>query len=293
MKFNTTKMKKQLKIQLALTTSLILGLTNCCDLKQLNSYSSSSSTAIKKYEEINYSFKDHCLNNCYSKAINQYEIKKDSITDCDCDLYKQADEVTLLIYNSIKGYFDGLTNLSNRKLTTYNIDALKKSLTTGKFGDITIEAADVNAYSKLSILLNEASELFRKIKLKKYIETANPSLQILLAKLQYIFQENLEKELKWKKNDLFRYYKKMLVEKSLTDYEKLKATIEYYQQLSDINTKQNQIDVFAQSIKVIADGHQKLYDNRNKISAKDSKEFLIKYASDIQDIISIFNKLKK
>jgi two-component sensor histidine kinase len=71
------------------------------------------------------------------------------------------------------------------------------------------------------------------------------------------------------------------------------ATTDYYQQLLEVTTKQNQIDAFAKSLKSMAEGHQKLYENRNKMQAKEVKELLTGYASDIQDIISEFNKLKK
>jgi t-SNARE complex subunit (syntaxin) len=85
----------------------------------------------------------------------------------------------------------------------------------------------------------------------------------------------------------------MAMNQTLSDYEKGKATIDYYQQLSDINSKQKQIDVFAKSLNVISEGHQKLYESRAKMTTKEMKELLTQYASDIQDLISEFNKSKK
>jgi hypothetical protein len=281
---------KKLKTGLVLLL-FVIGLNGCVNLKSVNNYSSSSSKGIKKFEEINYSFSRHCIDKCQFEAIRNFEIKRD--IECDCDGYKKADRVTLLIYNSIKGYFDGLTNLSNNDLTDYNFDALNKSLTKGDFGDIKIEKEQEEAYSKISkILLKATTDVYRKKKLKIYIEEANDPLQILLKKFQFITQKNLEDELKFKKERLYAYYKEMNLNNTLSDYEKGKATMDYYQQLSDINSKQKQIDAFAKSLKAIADGHQKLYDNRNKITAKELKGLLTQYASDIQDLNSEFNKLK-
>lgn len=270
---------------------LTAGLSSCVNLKSVNDFSSSSSKGIKKFEDINYSFKQHCIDRCQFEAIRKFEIKRE--TECDCDDYKKADSVTLVIYNSIKGYFDGLTNLSNNDLTDYNFDALKKSLNEGKFGDIEIEKTQVDAYSAISnILLKATTDIYRKNKIKEYVEEANAPIQILLTKFQFILQKNLQDELNFKKEKLYAYYQEMKLNNTLTEYEKGKATIDYYQQLSEINAKQQQINAFTKSLKSISEGHQKLYDNRNKMSAKELKEMMTGYSSNIQDIISEFNKLK-
>lgn len=284
-----TKEKLKIGILLLLLTA---GLSSCVNSKSVNDFSSSSSKGIKKFEDINYSFKQHCIDRCQFEAIRKFEIKRE--TECSCDDYKKADSVTLLIYNSIKGYFDGLTNLSNNDLTDYNFDALNKSLTEGEFGDIKIDKAQVDAYSAISkILLKATTDIYRKNKIKKYVEEANAPIQILLTKFQFILQKNLQDELNFKKEKLYAYYQDMKMNNTLSEYEKGKATIDYYQQLSDINSKQQQINAFAKSLKSISEGHQKLYDNRNKMSAKELKEMMTGYASNIQDIISEFNKLKK
>lgn len=52
------------------------------------------------------------------------------------------------------------------------------------------------------------------------------------------------------------------------------------------------METFARSLKTIAEGHQELYNNRNKLSAREIAVRLAGYACDIQDIISEFNKFK-
>lgn len=288
-------MNKQLKQFIVfLATSLIMCLVSCADLKQLNSYASTSLNSLKKFEEINYSFNQHCINNCYLYAIRNYEIKEDTNFNCDCRLYRQADSVTQNIYNSIKGYMEGLTNLSNNELTAYNFNSIKKPLTNGSFGDLNIDSTVVKAYSHISTILIKAStDLYRQKKLKEYIESANSSLKVLLIKFQFILQADLESELKWKKDNLYRYYKEILEDRKISDYEKGKATADYYQQLSDINAKQNQILFLAKSVQMIADGHQKLYDYSSNLNSKNLKDQMTQYSSDIKDIISEFNKIRK
>ena len=289
-------MKRGQKALVALIVILTLSLTSCVNLKSVNDYSLTSLKSIRKFEEINYSFKQHCIDRCQFEAIRKFEIKnwKDAEKECACALYQQADSVTQLIYNAINGYFEGLSNLSNNNLTTYNFDALKNSLTEGNFGNVEIKKEQVDAYANISkILLRATMDLYRKKKIKDYVEQANEPIQILLSTFQFILQSNLEGLVEVKKEKLFSYYKDMARNNTLSEYEKGKAVIDYYQQLSDLNAKQKQIDAFAKGIKVIADGHQKLYDSRNKMTAKELREMLIQYASDIQNIISEFNKLKK
>ncbi|HOV11862.1 MAG TPA: hypothetical protein PLT47_11635 [Bacteroidales bacterium] len=271
---------------------MALCLSACVNLKSVTDYSTAASAGIKNYEEIDYTFSQHCYERCQFEAIRNFEVKKES--DCDCETYQKADSVTLLIYNAIKGYFDGLINLSANELTDYSFDALQTSLTEGNFGKIKIEKEHVEAYGTISkILLKATTDLYRKKKLKVYIEEANEPLQLLLNKFQFIIQNNLEGELSFKKEKLYVYYKEMSLSTTLTDYEKGKGIIDYYRQLSEIDAKQKQIDAYAKSIKIIAEGHQKLFDNRNKMTIKELQELLSSYTSNIKDIISEFKKLKK
>jgi hypothetical protein len=270
---------------------LLFVVSSCVNLKEVNSYSSKAATSIKKFEEIGYSFTQRCFDRWQLEAVKDFDIKRD--TEWNCGIYKTADSITLLLYNAINGYFDGMINLSQNNLTHYNFDALRKALPAGEFGSIKIGDAEVKAYSKISeILLRTTTDIFRQKKLTHYIEQANGPIQVLLEKLQFILQKNLVDELSFKKEKLFTHYKEMSLGASLNAYEKGKATVDYYQQLSEINQKQKEIDVFARGLKSISDGHQKLYDNRNKLTGKRIKEVMLQYTSDIQDIISQFNTLK-
>jgi hypothetical protein len=261
------------------------------NLKQINDYSSKSLDGIKKFEDIDYSFTRYCFERCQFDAVRKFEIKRE--TECNCDVYSAADSVTLLIYNAIRGYFGGLTSLSDNELTTYHFDAVQKSLAAGNFGDIRIDSEQVAAYSNIcKILLRAITDLYQKKKIKQYIEAANQPIQILLQKFQFILQKDLEGELNFKKEALYAYYKEMNLNGNISDYEKGKATIDYYRQLADINQKQNQIDALAKGLECMAKGHQKLYDNRDKLNAKEIKVLFSQYSSDIQDVISEFNKLK-
>ena len=284
-------MNRSISLSVLLLLGYLIALTGCGTLSSVSDFSSASVSGIKKFEDIDYSFRQHCIESCNFEAIRTFELKRE--IDCDCGDYKKADQVTQQIYNTLKSYFSGLSNLSDNKVTSFNFKNLEKSLTKGEFGSVTINDEHVEAFTNLSgIILRAATDLYRRNRIRQYIGEANSHVQILIEKFQFIVGKNLKGELDFRKEMLFDYYMEMKMGNTLSEYEKGKAADEYYQQLSEIQSKQEQLDTFTESLNTIAEGHQELYDNRNKISARDIAIRMAGYASDIQDIISEFNKFK-
>lgn len=284
-------MKKKLDTPALVVIIISIFFSSCANLRTINDFSSNSLEGVKKFEQINYSFAQHCQDRCVFEATSKFEIRRS--LECDCETYKKADTITMLIYNAIKGYLDGLTNLSDNQLANYNLDTLKSALTEGDFGDIKIGKEQVDAYGGIAqILLNAVSGSYRKKRIKLYVEQANKPIQILLDKFQFILQKNLKEELNFKKEKVFSFYRELLLNNDLTEYEKGKATAEYYEQVANMDRTQQEIDLFAGSLADISQGHQKIYDNRNKLSARELKNLLVGYHSDISNMISHFNKLK-
>lgn len=272
-------------------TAFPLFLLSCVNLKTVSDFSTASITGIKNFEQIDYSFLQHCLDRCEDEAIRKYEIQR--AQECSCALYQEADSVTQVIYNAIEGYFEGLGELSQNELTSYRSDAVVNALTAEEFGPLKIEEETVAAFAGISnTLLRATTDFYRRKKLAKYIEEANEPMQILLAKFEQIISTNLKGELKFKRERLYAYYMDMKMNRTLTsDYEKGKATTDYYQTLEAIQRKEVVFDLFGQSLAEIAKGHQVLYDNRNKLSVKDLQVLLKSYSSNVKDLISEFNKL--
>jgi hypothetical protein len=271
---------------------MTLLLSGCVNLKVLNNYSVSSSAAIREFEFLHYNFTQHCMDRCLLEAIASFEVKRD--LDCKCDLYHQADSVTQLLYNALNCYFEGLARISNDELTYYNFDALKKSLAEGEFGRVSISKEQAGAYLNVSrILLNATAGAYRKDKIKDFIRQSNEPVQILLSKLQFILVSNLKGEIKFKKERLYGYYNDLKRSTNLSDYEKVRAVNDYYEQLSDLNNEQKQIDLYASGLKSIAEGHQLLFNSLDKFNSDQTKTMLTRYTSDIHETFSAFNKQRK
>lgn len=281
---------KRISGRLSIVAACTIMVSGCINLKEVNSYSTAALTGVKKYGELSYSFTVHCLDKCETDAIRRTEIKRN--LDCDCSMYQTADSATMQLYTGLKRYFSGLAELSDNELTSYRYDALETALKEGEFGKVKIEKMHVDAYGSLSrLLIRAATDSYRKKKIRKYIGEANQPVQVLTEKLIFILQENLRGELNFRKERTYSHYQE-LNRSSTTEAERSKATVDYYRELAGIKQKIAETGAYVAVLKQIAAGHQQLYDNRNKLTAKKVKKLLKSYAADVQDVVMAFNTLK-
>jgi hypothetical protein len=270
---------------------LTSGFFNCVNLQHVNNFSSSALESVKKFEEIDYGFKQHCLDNCYDLKINDLSF---NIKECDCQTNEKADSITLIIYQAVKGYFGGLTNLSNNKLTDYKINALSKSLAEIDLNAVKIDKSQVEAYSAISgILLRSITDKYRQHKIKEYLKAGNEPLKVLLSFMDFNLSSNLSGKLNVQKQVIKGDYFDLTKDLTLSTWEKRKVVEAYYSRLGTIESKQKELLTYSKSLRKIAAGHQKLTDNLDRINEDEIKEQLTQYTSDIQDLISEFNKALK
>lgn len=269
---------------------LLFFITSCVNLKKINDYASASNKNIEKFEELGHSFAKACNDKCVIEQLEKQQLNK----SCDCKKSNEADSVTLVLYNAVKGYFDGLAKLSNKEATSYKFDTLAKVLKEGNFGDVKINKDHVDAYTKIgSILTKAVTDGYRKRKLTQYIEEANEPMKVLLNALQFTLVSNLAQTLETKIERVKSYYFDLFEDQKASEYEKKKIVEDFNTAISDIDTKKKQMIAFGRGLNTIAQGHQVLFENRNKLTDKELKESLSQYFSDIQNIVNEINKLKK
>lgn len=270
---------------------LVIGTYGCANLKQVNDFSSSALISLANYEKIEYGFKQSCKDKCFENKINDINL---NLKDCDCSKDQKADSVTFIIYNAIKGYFEGLSNLSNDELVNYQFDKLSKSLTADELGPIKLSEKESAAYSKISTILFKAfTDEYRKSKIKDYIQEANEPIKNLLYYLEFNLSSNLMGKLKIQKLRNEITYFNLTKDSTLSSYEKRRVVEEYFNTVENIDKTQEKITIYSNGLKKISEGHQKLYDNLADLTVTEVKNQLIHYGSDIKDIISEFNKIGK
>jgi len=267
------------------------GVTGCISLRHINDYSSSSLESLQKFEEIDYNFKQDCLEKCQQHNIRKLIVGN---PDCDCQANEKADSVTTIIYTALKGYLGGLNNLSNNKLTDYKLDGLSASLAKLEMGSIKFEKSQVEAYSSISaILLRAFTDKYRRHKIKEYLTAGDEPLKVLIRFMDFNLSENLNGKLNVQKELIKDNYFDLTKDQTLSTYEKRKAVEEYYQQNDKIERRQKELSTYSKSLRKIATAHQNLVGNIDRINDDEIKLQLTQYAGDIRDLITAFNKIKK
>jgi len=281
--------KKKLKVvYLFILFSFIL--SGCTNLQYVNNYSTSSLESIQKFEELNSSFNQSCLDKCEERKIEALTIAQE---ECSCKENEKADSITLLIYYAVRGYFDGLTNLSNGDLTNYQMDTLNNALTDGQFGDVKFDKTQVDACSNIvKIILKSGTDHYRGKKIKAYVKEANFPIKVLINFLDFNLSENLYAKLDVQKERITSSCFDITKNNKYTIAEKRDVVENYYKQLASIEAKQKELLTYSKALKIIAIGHQNLSDNIDKLKEDDIKQELTQYASKIKDIIAEYNKIK-
>lgn len=268
----------------------ILYFTGCVNLKAVHTYSTSSLKSLQKFEDLDYSFRKSCQEKC---RIGQFEKQKIDPIPCPCHEEKSADSVSLIIYKALKGYFQGLADLSTNELTSYKFNALAKALKEGNFGGLTVNKQHVDAYAKISTILTRAvTDGYRRKKLSLYIGDANESVKTLLQTMGFILVETLSKRLETQEQRLQSFYFDLVEDSDASLYEKKKIIEEYDLDKGKLEVRKELVKSYARGLVSISRGHQELFENRTKLRESEVKALLAQHASDLEDIMDEWNKIK-
>jgi len=256
----------------------------CVNLKHVGEFSQTSIEGIEKYEILPQNFTQICNEDCEQKNIRNFKIHK---TACACDQNEKADSITAVIYATTRDYFYGLVDITDNKLTSYQTADLNTALSTGDFGPIKLNEADVNAYSKVSTLLLRAfTDGYRRKKVKEYITEGHGPLKVLLNFLEQNISGNLNGKLEVQKSSIKNFYFDFVTDKKLSPYERTKFAEDYFRRISEIAAKQKELDSFSEILREIAEGHDALYSFSNQLEDKEVKGKLARLSRRLKHVIS-------
>jgi hypothetical protein len=279
-------MKKNILSSHLLFLVVSLLCTGCINLKHINDFSSESLKGLQGFEALPITYQGICTDDCKEKDI---ESGKLNASKCDCKDARLADSVDYLFYKTVAAYLDGLERLSANETTSYNFDSLGTQLS-----GLGVSAADAGAYAKLgSILTKAVTDGYRSKKIKEYIKDANDPLQIIIRHLKSNIGGSLTVDLGASRSKLESDYFKMLRNSSGNAFEKRKIIDEFYGLRTGIDSELSTLREYSSLLQCIADGHQQLANNLDKIDEAGLKAMITQYASNIKDIhtqIQILNK---
>lgn len=193
----------------------------------------------------------------------------------------QAEALNLQL-TLVADYMAALAALSADGAADYSAEAaaLTASLqNTGQASEATLGAAGKLA----ATLANATANLWRKKKLAALIERADPALQDLLGgELRSIVDRDFRRDLKVEAGILNRHFKDLLgtADSSAT----AKAALHEWFVLRKAENKRRMraVDAYLGVLDKIAEGHGKLFKNRNKLDAADLAKSLYKLAKEIR-----------
>lgn len=262
--------------------------TSCINLKHVGEFSESSIESIEKFETLLYNFEKSCTGTCLQKSMEELKIHGQ---DCVCTDDKKADSITALIYNTTRSYFYSLSDISKNELTDYKTDELTQALATGDYGTLSLNEADVKAYSGIStIILRAFTDGYRRKKIRDYVTRANEPLQTLLHFLDLNLSGNLVGKLEVQKNTIKSFYFDLIADTDLSLYERTKFTEDYFQRTAELTAMQEELKTYSTVLKTIAEGHAILHNNINKLTEEEIRGQLAIQSTQLKHLANSLNR---
>ncbi len=269
---------------------LVAVMYSCVPLNHVSEYASNALNGLTAYEQLSLDFEKACRAHCLVDKLDSLNMY---IDNCDCRPDHKADSITLLLYNALKGYFDGLASLADNELTTYKMDELSKALAGNEFGKIQLSEEQAGAYAAISgILLKAITDEYRKKRIGTYVQEADGSVAILIDWLDFNIAGNLQGKINVLQDKYRSYTKEILRDTTVSKFDKRAVLLVYWEKTGETEKWKEEIVAYSHALQKIKEGHHELAENAANLKAGEVKKALLQYASDIDNIISEINKLK-
>jgi hypothetical protein len=257
---------------------LSVGEISCIDLQYIADYANHAAKSLVKSDKNVYTFTRHCLEQCRMETAVRFDIQRKQ--QCPCESFAQADKTVDKIETVLNAYFMEMASLCGGKVSDLKFDGLSTSLEKNS-GLAPVTNSDVEAFTKISGILSQAVlNRGRMETLKSTIKESDSSIQILLSKLSFIEREDLVGLSQVKRDWIYNYYGGLVKNSGLDEWEKLQATVSYYQQLDSALRMEAQLNSKSSALMKIASGHHLLKANLNTLTEREVKDQLKKMISD-------------
>jgi hypothetical protein len=272
----------RMSVQIILLSFLLAG---CANLKSVNDFASASLTGVQGFESLPYSFKQNCLALCEARDLDSLKFNTDT---CKCLIEIRADSADYLMYKTLSAYLDGLQKLSANELTTYHTDSL-----TNQLALLHVPSEQSAAYAKIGGILSKAvTDGYRRKKIRLYIQQANGSVILLIYYMKLNISQNLLQVLNNRetsvKSDYFH-----LLKKTPGAWEKRQVIEAYYAEKTSLDKIGSELLAYSALLQTIADGHQQLMDASEHLDKADLKNAIGQYASQIKDLYTQIQLIRK
>ena len=252
----------------------VLLATSCVDLGEVTKFAAQSANAQSSLASLVADFKGTC------ERYNQFAPVGGKLQECS--KYDKLSSGTLAAQRVLLNYIQALGTMSSDQKITFDQDlkALPDKLKNSGLDDKQVTAATTLA----SKLADAAINAYRRKKVSQLVGEENEDVRTITSALIMIVGTDYKQLLGNELTAMEDYYRTPLKEEGKERrLDAILVTNLWREQQSELAKKQDAADAYATIMKSVADGHQKLYDQRNRFTLK---ELVGTLGPDIDAIVS-------
>ena len=260
----------------------IVFLSACTNLSAVRDWSATSVEATQ-YNEIVATYADT------PERLKRY----DPSADWEQQIVIRQNQAAALkkILSVVSDYMQALSILASDNIIDYDQDV--DSLTSGIAKlDAGISEETLGAVGKVvKELLGAAAGYYQKRQVAQIVGLSNEPLQTILSKeLRDIVDKDFRRDLRIEKAQMRRYYNSKIQTGNPSDAAKV-AVMEWKEWRQDqIDRRIMAVDAYLVVLDTIAEGHQQLYDNRDRLGGRDLIKSLYALADELRKQIKILSQ---
>lgn len=251
---------------------LLLLTASCVNLDEISKWAAESTKAESALSNLAGDLKHSC------ERFNTFRPK--DAQPRDCDQYDKLGKSVIAAQSVLLNYMQVLGSVASDKAVTFqgSLTGLPDKLKPAGWNANEVKSTTSLASKALEAAVNG----YRRKKLTDLVGSTNEDVQNVTTKLAAIIGQDYKQLLQNENDQMENYYQDALHSASADQgLDKILVINLWNQQKASLADKMTAADAYAKMITSIGTGHQKLYDHRNDLSAK---QLMSDLAPPIQDI---------
>lgn len=253
----------------------------CVSLSEVHNYAASSVEALNKINDIDYTFKDYCHQDCELQQLRIGEIRANFNCNCE-EPAADADEAIQKIHSTITAYLKAVEQLSNNKGFSYNVSGLTQAVQKSTLLRLNDQQVAVSTKAG-NFIATAATTYYRQKKLKQYLGEADSIFQELTETFIYLIDNRLRAQLKFEYDSRLPNIKQMVDNTSDKALKQVLVKL-YLDEKAYYNKHNALIDTYVALLKSVQKGYHELFIHRFNLKDANTKEILKHYSEDLQYI---------
>lgn len=287
-------MKVQSVTKTFLCLILAIVFSSCVTTERFATYSKTTIGGLKMSDEINYSFRKHCISNStYLQNQNIISGEPVSLDTSDCRSSKATDDLMAKVYTTLLSYFNGMQKLSAGQNTDYSVEGITSTFKVGNYTGINLSENQVKSINSIGqILISASTGAYRNEKIKEFIIESDKPVSNLLE-IYSTYYELLKLNVQNEKLGYKKQYATIVNNKTgkFSLFDKMAALTNYTASFNKLENQRLQIDLMIKALEQIKGGHNQLAAKVNTLSKSDLKNLLMKSSSNIFQLTNEFKSL--